>query len=332
MSRTRSSSCESAAARSDAFTLIELLIVIAIIGILIAAMGFVGSRVFSAQKRKHTESIIRTVQLAIDQFAAEDPLKNRYNGRPPTFGPYPPYQLGGPDNGGNVDSVREAVEPYSAFDPSNALGGYTLANRLWRDLGDAKLNVSSFVNLPNNDQINDDSRALFTYLKIYSPGVLDQVPPDQVRPLSTSPEVVNPRGTGTGGNAQGLVEVFGIYDAWDVPIDYFLFVKLEWRPNDAGVPTWVVTDRRPGLRSRGLPADQLQGTDPQDSARTWIFNQTFPTPTATIANNTTGMLRSSGGSQYAGWVRAIGRNEEPAKGDTPFKYVPTERGGGVGGG
>lgn len=329
-----------------AFTLVELMVVVVIMSVLIGLIAVVGMRAVRHHKVTYTRTIMKSVHMAIDQFATEGPLRSRYDrADAQTFGPYPPYMLAGGGGGTSPYAVANLVEPYDpAFkDGFSGSPTYTLANRLWRDLGAAQQTVTDWTNLPGGRvDGNDDIRALYTYLRVYSPGVLAQIPERQMRPLDpANAEYVFP--TGTGASATRLpVDVLGITDAWDVPLDYFLYVKLEWSPRAAGsvgggTGYWRVADRIPVLRSRGVTAEEyaVQQSDPESvDASKWIFSVDFPSPRAYPGSATfrkDGLMPSLPTGQPGsdnGWVRAVGQGDDDPGGTLPadspslFGFVP----------
>ena len=308
-----------------AFTLVEVLIVIVVIGLLIAAIGLVGVKVIHHQKVNFTQSIMRNVRLAIDQFANDNPLGAIYDrktnislGIRPTFGPYPPYQLAA--RGGTC--VSGVLEPGGSLP-----GDYALANRFHRDFGNRVGSVQNFVSWGTVDPpaADLDIRALYTYLRVYANSVLTQVPASALKPLSATPEYVNPAGTGASAGVAGAVDVLGIHDAWGVPLDYFLYVKLEW-----GITGWTVTQRVPVLRSLGVSKDVYDVARPagtlSDYKQDWIFSDPFPSPAANQANAAfwqTGTLNTNAGTEN-GWARAVGAGDLSVGGDreSAFGFVP----------
>ena len=305
-----------------AFTLVEVLIVIVVISLLIAVIGLVGVKVLHGQKAALTEMTMRNVKIAIDRFAELDPLKNIYgrkeNAGPdglwgtgddvkPTFGPYPPYTLAS-------SGVAGVVEPNP---PLN------LAARLTSDLSGIVGVDTRYVDVHEGNR-NDDIRALYTYLAVYVPDTLGQIPqaakkalPD--RPPGDPSEKVNPAGTGTNPPGEGAIDVLGIYDAWVVPLDYFLYVKLEWDGIDN---RWRVTQRIPVLRSHGVSAEEFAAG--ADTADTWIFSDPFPSPKAAGVAWDSGLVTTPGIPSLAGWARAIGAGDLVIGSDQghSFGYVP----------
>ncbi len=310
--------------------MIELLVVIAVIGLLIAAIVGIANAAIHNQKVRNTRAIMKNVTLAIDQFKEEDPLRLIYNGKNPTFGPFPPYQLANAPDTANQNSLVYNLEanPPGAND--------TLAQRLGRDfLNDASPaeGPTGVVDLDPNQATNRDIQALYTYLKVLMPSGLTQVPESALKPLNPQypppGEFVNP--TGNSSNTEAQVGIFGIHDAWGVPLDYLLYVKLEWtwrRDPLLGVEQagMKIADRIPVLRSRGISREvyDVQQNDPQaprDPSK-WIFSTEFPSPLADVAN--TGFWANgvflAGNATGNGWARAKALAED-------YGYVPTEHDG-----
>jgi prepilin-type N-terminal cleavage/methylation domain-containing protein len=301
------------------FTLVEVLIVIVVISLLIAVIGLVGVKVVHHQKVALTEAIIRDVKMAIDRFAELDPLKNIYDRKGNvTFGPYPPYMLA---NNGAL-TVGGVLEPAGSL-PQD----YVLDNRFHRDLNNREGDVTQFSAVRSD--ANDDIRALYGYLRVYVADAMSQIPQNAIKRLPLNPsdpagapglaEYVNPAGTGTNPPGDGAIDVLGLYDAWGVPLNYFLYVKLEW-VSTLAFPNgqWQVTQRIPVLHSWGISAEEYQAElartdalDPQLS----IFSDPFPSPAAAGVDPVTGAINGAGAAN-AGWARAL-----PA-GDERIGYVP----------
>jgi len=307
------------------FSLVELLVVIAVIGLLIAAIVGVANVAIHNQKVRNTRAIMKNVTLALDQFKEEDPLRLVYNGKNPTFGPYPPYQLANAPDTANQNSLVYNLEG----NPPGPLGNL-LANRFGRDFLNNDRPPIALVDIDRADRqrTNDDIRALYTYLKILMPSALAQVPDSALKPLNPQyHEFVNP--TGDTSNRQAEQRILGIHDAWGVPLDYLLYVKLEWRirpdPNTGTeVPGVKIVDRVPVLRSRGISRDvydvqqqALQNNEqPVVDASKWIFSAAFPSPPASPPNMNfweDGIF--DGDQDDNGWARAVGLAED-------YSYVP----------
>jgi len=308
------------------FTLVELLVVVAIIGLLASIVVLVGSRVMYAQKVNYTKTIMSTVTMAIEQFAAENPLRTTYDRRnAATFGPYPPYMLATPGAQAPLpNTVAGTIEPYNQYSPGGGFR-YVLADRLWRDLN-GQGNVGDWVRVragsSDPNESNDDIRALYAYLKVYSPGAAGQIPDDAIKPIPApgKVEMVYVRGNQ---DPNGAVDVLGIHDAWGVPLDYFLYVKLDWDGE-----SWKVTDRVPVLRSRGVTLEEyqaeLRGADEPDPEK-WIISEPFRAPAACQQNSSAySQLRMNGvlpagAADVSGWVRAPGQGDfDP----NSFGFVP----------
>ncbi len=314
------------------FTLVELLVVMVILGILITLILVIAPRIVNGQKTTTTKNTMRLVELAIEQFATQNPLAARYDndalrdvssnwvGR--IFGPYPPYMLNGAGQNATANSVGNLMEPYSVYRLPGPATMYVLADRLHRDLkGDRQGNVKDWASdqAPGEptppsapagyNDTNDDIRSLYAYLKVYAPGTLSQIPESVMKPLPAyagTVRYVNPYGQGTNAPAQSSVQVLGIYDAWGVPLDYFQYVKLETANRPDGTIGWRFTDRVPVLRSLAITpeeaANEAAGTDPLDP-HLWIFSKPFPLPAAQV-NPITGTLPPPM-TVTSGWFRAV---------------------------
>lgn len=312
---------------AQGFTLVELLIVIAVLGLLIAMIVLGASKSIDRQKRSLTESIMSNVMLAIDQFKTEDtPFRRTYNDRSyATFGALPPYQLARPS--GNARSVAQLLEP-QGLQPGGAGGG--LKDRLARDIFNAPAVATDAnrINLANDalPALHDDIRALYIYLQLYARATLSQVPQNAIQPLTNGSEFINP-----GSNASdetSRVQVFGIVDGWGVPLDYMLYLKLEWGqvvdPGSGQLQGGVrVVDRIPVLVSRGVSPEvfaaqvaayQANSNPGVFDKRSLIFSPAFPTPPANVDADGVFQGNNSGSN---GWVRAR------ALGDF-FGYVPSQ--------
>ena len=288
--------------RPGGFTLVELLIVITVVGILISIILVVSSRVASQQKTALTRALAQQLETAIDGFAAANPLRTVYDrAESKTFGPYPPYSLHRPS--GTADTVASVLEPSHAG---------TLAQRLRRDLGGAA-NDTRYAQLSGTRPADNDNRALYTYLRVFAPDTIAQFP---VKQLQTDPgSFVNPKGTGASAGTDGAIDVQLFTDAWGVPFDYLLYVKIEYTATPTGA-RWVVTDRQPVIRSRGVTKEEADLG--RDSARTWLFTRELPQPVLDFASESVandGRLPGSNQLRRGGWVRAKAASEN-------YSFVP----------
>lgn len=343
--------------RRRAFSVIELLVVVAVIGLLITAIVVVAGPAIRAQKSANTRQTMQATLRAIEQFATENPLRSIYDRKDAVqFGPFPPYQLhrwGGSRsnyeaNGAPAaDSVTlslddplltNAPRTVSAGEAPWAWSRYRLSERLWRDIGGRKGNIRDWVSLggsgdpqPNEHDGNDDNRALMAYLKAFSPNSYNQVPQNALRPLNPkAPDRIDPRGSklAVGQDGATWVDVLGIHDAWGVPLDYFLYVKLEWTTPPGGDPSYRVVERIPVLRSRGVDReiydltareakrdDVPLFTDPSRAIYSTALPQPFAhlkdydpfSPPANSANcDNIGQVKlSAPRAQSNGWLRAV---------------------------
>ncbi|MGE0480515.1 MAG: prepilin-type N-terminal cleavage/methylation domain-containing protein [Phycisphaerae bacterium] len=290
--------------RAPAFTLVELLVVIFVVGLLTVIIVTVASKAVHGQRVANTRSIMDNTTLAIEQFATEDPFRAVYNVArggaggsrvEPTFGPYPPYQLDARQT--SASSVGGIVEPLAVRTTP-----YTLEQRLHRDLGGGVGNVQDYVAINTQDrEPNDDIRALYAYLRGANARLAGQIPPTALKPLKAGlVEFANPTGGGVTPGTNGLFDVFGIHDAWGVPLDYFLYVKLERYPRDDGTVGWRVSDRIPVLRSHGISREEYDADSEHSGGD--IYSTPLPEPHAGV--NDDGVLNSPNDGRTGGWVRA----------------------------
>jgi prepilin-type N-terminal cleavage/methylation domain-containing protein len=80
--------------RRPAFTLVELLLVMAILVVLISALIVVGRSQIAKGKAREAHTMLSTLQSAAQQFAAEKPL-SKVKGYAARYGDYPPDELDG---------------------------------------------------------------------------------------------------------------------------------------------------------------------------------------------------------------------------------------------
>lgn len=214
--------------RRRAFTLIELMVVIAIIGLLTTLIVTGASSVFYQQRVRSTLNTMRTVQIALDQFSTLNPLAAYYDrsGRR-SFGSHIPYQLKDPTGGVPADAgqpfyVSHAVEPSppgpNRYNPNTGFGAGNwntnrLDHRVLRDIGPFNPNTGtintrdlpSYVRFRYNPDMSpprdidgfDDNRALAAYLQAFVPDAVEQIPANARRPLDPQfRDYINPSGTG----------------------------------------------------------------------------------------------------------------------------------------
>jgi prepilin-type N-terminal cleavage/methylation domain-containing protein len=324
---------------APAFTLVELLVVVAILVLLAGLIASGASRLFQQQKIRATQQAMSNMLLAIDNFSKENPLRLTYDSRDgATFGPYPPYMLANRTFPVPAQSGRNLAD---LFDRDYAPSGtpytpddYTLTHRLGRDLGDRNPPINGpteWVNLAVTPAsvVDDDNRALYAYIATATPASLNLVPDRNRAALSSLPEYVNRRGTGTQPNDRDRTDVLGFVDAWGVPFDYFLYVKIEWgvtRNANTGLVTtdYRIIDRVPVIRSRGVDLEKykqwvdsnpnnpnLRAASLLDPSRQ-VLSSELPRPYANVAdiaaNQQTGDLVRTNQAQSMranGWLRLV---------------------------
>lgn len=359
------------------FTLVELLVVIGVIGLLLTLLSFGSGAVIESVRRTSTESTMRNVSLAIDAFAATNPLRSFYDNPTRAGGPYrsfgnlPPYQLSTAAAAAfppaNVSDALELRIPPGAVTtprqpyirPGSANG--TLAQRLTRDLSGGAVTAegapdgnANWVALspptagPRVDY-NDDIRSLYAYLAAYEPAGVAQIPPEALKPLpslDTNPpanlrdangrriEAIRRPGSSPGADPSpsfnaavqnpSWINVLGIHDAWGVPLDYVMYVKLEPRYFvEAGpIAIWQVTDRQYALRSHGISREIYDGRVRTPQTAVWddrksIYSSPLPQPYAQVGPNGQ-FLGNPVNETGGGWVRVVGQNEPPGS----YGYVP----------
>lgn len=301
------------------FTLIELMVVVATIGLLVTLLIGIAGRALYVQRVRNTEAVMSNIQLAIDQFRELNPLRLQYDARTRrSFGDLPPYQQfyngappATPPLPQNITQIGTLVDPGG---PNNGQVSANLRARIGRDLcgvaGGAIPNAD-IVTLADNDGDNNDIRALYAYLRVFVPDAVQLVPDRYRRPLSVDPEFFKPGGPTAPDSER--VEVFGFYDAWGVPLDYGMFARVELVPDGTITGHWSITERRALLRSRGVDEDVYKadrqlvrnGGQPIDRTDKWIFNRAAPAPVAQLADARNGIMPNPSANliNSGGWVR-----------------------------
>lgn len=318
--------------RRAAFTVVELLVVIVVIILLAALIAGGAAIMFRQQKQAATRSVMGSVMFAIEQFQQADPLRTIYNQRDrATFGNLPPLTLAN-------HSVNGSVANLITRDDNLAGDNGALANRLHRDLGGRQGNVNDWVRIYEQDARHHDIRGLYTYLRVFAVGALSHVPEANVKRIEPSAaEYVNPKGPpatpAPGAPGSPWIDVFGFVDAWGVPLDYSVFVKVEWgvRQTASGPqPGFRIVDRRPALRSRGVEKERYDVGQSDPAKELWSDDLPRPYAGLTSLNNTDpgfyqGILDTSnaGRSQANGWLRLSGMGDD-WRPDNPlgYKYRP----------
>jgi hypothetical protein len=310
---------------------------VAIILLLIAAITAVAGPAIYQQRLANTRQIMQNTTLALNVFETEDPLRALYGS---SFGALPPYQLQYPQGALPIGThyVGTTVEPRPTLRVNLRGGDYKISRRLYADLsGDSTGNPSDSWLTNDVEQIEgrgaDDNIALYSYLRVWSNEALKLIPPNALKPFDPNLKpAINPGGSTAiayGRAGSTWVDVLGIHDAWGVPLDYMIAVKLEWN-SALGGGGFSVKERKPILRSRGVERSaydaavkRLQGgaaTTIQTDPSRWVFSDELPRPWAKMVPfgdpvaARTGLLPDANALTpiFAanGWVRAVGTNED----------------------
>ena len=161
---------------------------------------------------------------------------------------------------------------------------------------------------------HNDARALYVYMKVFSPGVLDIIPEDRLKPVYAKESDRSWVYT-EAANEDKRFDVRVIHDAWDVPLDYMLYVKCEWSLAYGKTDVqFNATARTPALRSRGIDRETFDAVSGQPagadgkSPLTLYADQAFysvelPKPYATV--NQGGVLEWADQANANGWVRGV---------------------------
>jgi type II secretory pathway pseudopilin PulG len=244
--------------RVAAFSLAEILVVIAIIGILLAVVFKGGSSLIESAQKRDTEALLKKLDMAIDEYRREvdtsriNFAKNIFNGCPP-------------DN--LLAFVGREV----------AIGGCPI--RL-RNTGEIRLNESA---LSDDDQIRSirygDIRALVLAIRLNSPkakSILDSIDPKYwAEPDNNNIYDFEPAAN------QPTVRLDYLVDSWGVPLEYFSSCickeNAEVKPrervsnafvhenNDGG----IVVSYGPNGRDQFDP-DMVLGEGPTDMVSDWM--------------------------------------------------------------
>lgn len=323
------------------FTLVELLVVIAVI-LLLAGLVIAGaSHMFGQQKARNTQALFQSLTTAVDQFRAANPLRSLYDVRGrETFGSAPPYQLDLDRPAGSQKSAPYALEGDPPAPDNDGISGPNLfSDRIARDLGCRPGgNVNDWWEVeatsgapPRVDDEHMDNRALYAYLKAFTPGVLGSIQESNIRRIphslnATATFHMNPKGTSGNGHADH-VDVLGFVDGWGVPIDYMVMAKYEWAlvRDKTGVERaqYHVVDRQVVLRSRAMdaekykawvasnPASPRQRTASLIDLNSSIYSSELPKPWAN-ADPVTGRFLAGSGQEMRGngWLRVVAKLDE----------------------
>jgi prepilin-type N-terminal cleavage/methylation domain-containing protein len=202
--------------RAGGFTLVELLVVLAIIALLASVFIIGGSTVIGDAKTRETRSVLILLDTAIQQFKSDAPLsrvrayKNRYNG-------YPCDELEPFVRNMGVPAATTPPPPPIVIGPG-AMSDITLGPS---------------VQLASLTQI--DTKAMVLSMRLFSPeasSILDKIGNKYLRnPADPLAQFFDRDGDGNLDTDDLPLDHF--VDAWDSPIEYFsLSVEDPMLPGD----------------------------------------------------------------------------------------------------
>lgn len=271
-----------------AFSLVELMIVIAILGILFGIGVFVGSRVLYEQKVSQARSTMQILTSVAEDFAAADPLVSRHRrlGGVACFGQFPGYPIpaGLPSDlrfRDDITELNEVLMMYLTGNPGRSTSGWITG------AGGDLTRWQSIL-------------SFYTLAQLYAPTALDLVPEDIVAdPPTDDALLVDPDGNLNASDSRA-VDVNGIVDPWGEPYQYMLYVKLE-AEIDIGSgdedPVWAVAEVMPVFMSFGAESEKIEPAlaDPDR----WIWSEDLPQPYAAVSD------LNDPSNDNAGWIRLV---------------------------
>ncbi len=252
--------------RRAGFTLVELLVAIAVIALLVGLIGVAGSSALVRGRVRETQSVMRTLEMAITQFNEEAPLGRvpAYRGR---YGNYPCDELegfvrivGAPGIPAIPAGTGPVIGPGSASDLNTPIAG----------LGAIE---------------NQDIKAMVLVMRLYSPAateILDKIPAQYRR---TPPDIDEFFDRDTDGNLGPDDEPLVYFvDSWGTPFGYYATRQTGATPTPRGQlsDAFVSLNRtRPLLVSYGpngpdqleLPLPVTMESDYSDSAINDLYNE-----------------------------------------------------------
>lgn len=212
-----------------AFTMIELLVVVAVIAILLGAIIAGGSALISKAKASDTRALFQTLALAVEQFKDDAPTA-KVTGYTARYANYPPDEL-------EVFSADDGIPPSGA----NLVG---TGARL-EDESDTALSS------PLNAVEQRDVKAMVLAVRLFSAGaaeILDQVDERFRRQGQTAAGLAEYYDRDHSGSNDSFREPLIYYvDSWGTPIEYYA-TNL---PGSSGTAD-VDTDNSPTSGSRRI--------------------------------------------------------------------------------
>ncbi len=191
------------------FSLVELIVVIAILAVLIGAVVAVTGSVMASAKTRQTKAVMLNLEQAIEQFKEDAPLskikdyRDRYHGYPADE--LEPFMTGGSDGGIPAEGKTRMSERRSI-----ALGS------------DADLELPAHSGLSGRSSVPAASiKAMALTIRLYSPAgtaILDEISP-KYRKAPGPEEFFDRNGNGELDVADEPLIYF--VDAWGTPFDYF---------------------------------------------------------------------------------------------------------------
>jgi prepilin-type N-terminal cleavage/methylation domain-containing protein len=277
-----------------AFSLVELMIVIAILGLLVSIGVFVGSRVLYEQKVSQARATMQILTSVAEDFARVDPLRNKNRGATMEthFGGHPPYSLDDTvdfDDDNNRDFFAD-IRVVFHFYLANRQG--SINNYVSELDPEPDANLDLWISILN----------FYGLTRQFAPDLLDTIPEDiVVDPPVEQPFLIEPDGR-LGDSDEQAVDVQAIVDPWGVPYQYLVYAKLEPEldiGSGTSDPVWKVTEVIPVFMSYGAEPEKLAQAlaDPDR----WIWSEDLPRPRANI--DADGDLPSNATHDDAGWVR-----------------------------
>ena len=196
------------APRRRAFTLVELMVVVAILAVLLGAVLAVTSSTIANAKARQTQAVMLNIQQAIEQFQTDAPLKRVKDYRD-RYGVYPCDEL----------------EPFVRNGANRGRPQKDLTAPLGRVIGPG---ADSDLNVPANglNKVPDRSiKAMALAIRLYSSegsAILDRISPKYRRPPMDRDEFFDRDASG-GGATLDIDDEPLIYfvDAWGTPFEYF---------------------------------------------------------------------------------------------------------------
>ncbi len=247
------------------FTLIELVVVVAIIALLISVLVKVGGNAVTSGRVSETRAVMETLNLAIEQFASEAPLKGISYDAQGNVGLTHIYQ----DRYGN--NPPDELEGFDQDEGITGLASLAATGRYFVN------DPTTLEDVDFQDAENQDIKAMVLAIKLYSPtaiSILDKIPSRYKRTASDPDEYLDRAGDGDLDPDDEVLTYF--VDTWGTPFQYFSLRDLKYdgttfkladAPSDSsndrlGTATFLVQ------QNRGQPVLVSYGPDGPDQFST----------------------------------------------------------------